>query len=444
MISINTSDLEREYIGILERDLYDVGQVEKDPLGNAIYLFFISRNKIKTSITENLIDWANSYVHTVLGQHKLSRFQDKDVTSAILCYYSLKQLDCLKVVVDVKLIDSLLDRYCSRDRYFDEFTHSCIILFSLYDIKEGITSYQKVLASILKAVNSPEVMNDPKNLVFSAILLDATQDVQLLKNLLHITLGHINEKSIPYNDSIYYAWLVWQYKELFEKNALTRVRGYVREVIEGLRWSLIEKEELEEIESIYGREEGPMVLSKIQISVSLDLVSSYNKEPGILNKLDHTVILADLRVDAVKQKINETKKTVSLLGDASVLLQSAEKKILDAETKLAEDPDACLDLLGEAMESLCRTYLTQRKIPFKALSGLELHDSVIKDWKEKSSLPWTDLKYQTGLRHILRVWALKKHEAYSTNLLEEAYFILLGWRGCFEIIRMIKETNPVS
>lgn len=81
------------------------------------------------------------------------------------------------------------------------------------------------------------------------------------------------------------------------------------------------------------------------------------------------------------------------------------------------------------------------KIPLKSPSGFDLHDTVIRYWKEKTKRDWTELKNQTGLRHILRVWALKKHETYETNILEDAYLLLLGRRGYFEMLRLIDETT---
>lgn len=134
-------------------------------------------------------------------------------------------------------------------------------------------------------------------------------------------------------------------------------------------------------------------------------------------------------------------KELQLNRSTKVLLKSAENLMNKATKKVQSDPEASIDSLGECMERLCKAYLNVFGVHFGSTTGLQLHDLVIRHWKTNTGKDWTDLLYQTGVRHIIRIWSLKKHRSYETNEVEVSYLVLLGWRGFWEILRLMYDTK---
>ena len=140
---------------------------------------------------------------------------------------------------------------------------------------------------------------------------------------------------------------------------------------------------------------------------------------------------------ALKEQVISLKDKLKISKELEVG-SSAEKKLNDAEKKKA--PEDVIQALGEALEAVCRNYRALFGIESKKI-GLELHRKVVWHWKHQTGRPWTDLRYQTGTRQVIRINNLKKHEDYEPYSAEARYLILLAWRGYYEILRMIKEVQ---
>jgi hypothetical protein len=164
-----------------------------------------------------------------------------------------------------------------------------------------------------------------------------------------------------------------------------------------------------------------------------------------IDKLDYNNVFDILKIREEKDKVMKIKADLKFEGDINKFLLETEKLLEDAEGKFFSSPNDSIGALGEAMEKLCKAYCLSFNINTHSHVGLILHDKIVQYWKEKTGKDWVDLLYQTGVRHIIRVCSLKKHDFYQSNPLEVSYLILLGWRGYFEILRMIaeiKESTP--
>lgn len=148
------------------------------------------------------------------------------------------------------------------------------------------------------------------------------------------------------------------------------------------------------------------------------------------------------------RKIKDFKEQVTSIKSQIKTPKSLEfcalvdSRLLDAETKLEQDPKDVLQSLQDAMEYLCGDF-------FKALEeskdgiGLGLHTKLVDLWKRRTKRNLTELKYQTGVRHIIRLGASKEHEGYEPYREEVEYLLLIAWRGYWEILRMLKEVQEL-
>jgi hypothetical protein len=436
---MSAHDLERQYLQMIEEDLASVHHLQTDPLSTSVYLFFIARNKIQTTYIDNLIDWANTWVKAILSDGRLTKFVDRDITSALLDYYSLRQLNRLRVEVEPSGIESVLQKFFSHNRFFESITHTCLILISLINHKGEINSYESCLDEVIKAIKEPEILNDPKNMVFAALLLELNSELEQLRGLCSYALSAMENPDVQFSDKIYFTWLLWTYRDFIDKGHAARIRTFTAEVVEGLKWTLSQPI-TSEVDAVYGVDHGTKI-SKVQMSISLDLICAFNREPNMLEKVSPTILVAELKIPRTRSEAIAFRNSITFSKESMSLLVASEQKLREAESKLDVAPKDYIDTLGESMESICKAYCAAFKIGLRSPSGFDLHDTVVKHWKEKTKRDWTELKYQTGLRHILRIWALKKHETYETNVLEGAYLLLLAWRGYYEMIRLIDETS---
>lgn len=117
-----------------------------------------------------------------------------------------------------------------------------------------------------------------------------------------------------------------------------------------------------------------------------------------------------------------------------------DSRILEAESKLEQDPKDVLQALAEAMEYLCGDFFLVLEVEKRGI-GLNLHTKMVRYWEKKAKRELTELKYQTGVRLIIQLGSLKKHNGYEPQRDEVKYLLLLAWRGYWEILKMLKEVQ---
>ncbi len=253
-----------------------------EPLGDSIYLFFLTKNNIDSSGVENLIDWMKTWVRNILHEWNLTRFLDKEITSAILGYYSLNKLGIELSEINIEEINEKLAKFIRNNYFFDNPTYTSIILFSLVEQRDKIKQFNNMLEGIKKLIYQDNFYNDAKRLIFISLLMEQTKNQKDLKYIVDFCFEKINKHSLRAIDKIYYAWILWKYRELKTGKDISIILDFVKNVLENTP-AIIELDEFSEKEIVnyYGYSNGP-VISKILLSVVFDLIVDYENKTSIL------------------------------------------------------------------------------------------------------------------------------------------------------------------
>jgi hypothetical protein len=249
--------------------------MERDQLGDSIYLFFLTRNNIESPRIDNLIDWMNSHVENILNQRHLSRFVDRQITSALLGYYSLKLIGRLRTKVDIDKVDELLSKFTTDDSFFNNFTYSVLILLSLSEERNNIHLFNRVLDWVKKSVQRGAFFNDAKNLVFTSMLLHTMNAHDELKALVETCLERVSKNIERFDEKIYYAWVLWNYRAIVEDRDLSKIIEVTKTALENVVTTLGEEMVDSSIMEMYGFDTKPEGLSKILLGTSLDLLIKF-------------------------------------------------------------------------------------------------------------------------------------------------------------------------
>jgi len=273
----NFLEIESKIKKYIEKELYQINFVERprDPLGLSIYLFFLLKNKVSSPAVDNIIDWMNSWIDLIINQEKFSRFVDREITSALLGYYTLKTNKMLRVSIDESKLVKLLSLSTSNNLYFDNLTYTILILLSLTDKRSNIPSFNRILQRIKDTIKEGTIINDAKNLVFSSILLEKLKDKDSLHELVNICYKKISEKDIRFDDRIYYSWVIWNYRKLLEEH-FPSIRDFVEATLTNALTLLEEEEADESIKEMYGNEVR-FGVSRILLAILFDLIVEFNK-----------------------------------------------------------------------------------------------------------------------------------------------------------------------
>lgn len=267
------------------RDLEQVNEltiVSKDPIGYAVYLYFLLKNKIRNVEVENLIDWMNSWVESILVQQNFSKFIDRELASSLFAFFSLKTFDRLSVKVENDSLKKLFSEYIEEAHFFSNFTLSTLIAVSLAEFKEEIEEYPNLIAWIKKQVEEKSIFNDAKNVVFASMLFEQLDTKDYLKKVFDYCYERLQENNIPYYDELFYAHVLWKFRSFKEKKEdLQKIREFAEESIENAKRDML-KEEDESVKEIYGADtqkvSSKISASKIYLGVFIDLVKDFEHE----------------------------------------------------------------------------------------------------------------------------------------------------------------------
>lgn len=273
----------------IDREIFQTDMKDRlrDPLGESIYIFFLLKNGVKSPALDNLIDWMNSWVDVIINQRKFSRFIDREVTSALFGYYSLKINRMLRIEVDENKLNELLSSNITDNYYFGNFTYSTLILLSLADQKFKITSFNRILKQIKDSIEDRTIINDAKNLVFVSLLLEKLKEQSSLSKLIDNCIRKVSENDIRFDDRVYYAWVLWNYRKMREKD-FPMISNFVENTLKNTL-SMLEEEVDESIKEMYGTEVN-VSFSKILLATCLDLLISFNKAKIEISPFSYTYI----------------------------------------------------------------------------------------------------------------------------------------------------------
>lgn len=278
MAELDTID--QALLGLIQRDLKEDSDAtyNRDALGATIYLYFLLKNKIASVELDRLIDWTNEWVDNILNKQLFSRFVDRELTSGLFGYYTLKIHSKLRTQVDDhKAMNELLDRFGEDNAFFGNLTYTIIILLSVNEWWDNISSFPPTLNWVKQQMDNGRIFNDGKNIVFASMLFEKI-DPERNQRLIKMAFQKFQDQNIPFNEQIYFAWLLWNYKSHFDKKDIPKIREFVESTLNNMRPVLRQDQRQKgELESEYGSERNEKI-SKIVIGVYLDLLRSYSSD----------------------------------------------------------------------------------------------------------------------------------------------------------------------
>jgi len=346
IISMIDEDIENSIIRKIE---------EEDPLGYSVYLFFLTRNKINTRAVEVLIDWMNFWVDIILNQRKFSRFVDREFTSAILGYYTLTSINRLKTQVDMDKVVELLRIFIVNGSFFNNFTYTILIMLSMVEQKEKLPEFTRIFEWIKNNVQKEFFFNDGKNLVFTSLLLDINKEYNVLYELVKRCIDRIEKNQIRFDDMIYYAWVLWNYRKFVDTRTRQKFVHITKEVLVNSTRIFQEEKFDEDLFEVYGYDTKSKKFSKIWLSVTLDLVRNFNKT-------EHEILEIDTHY--IENKLNS-------LGWYEVWKNLANALDAFENERMSE---CCNDLRGALTTLLVKIYekLKHESPPIKEGRGLNI------------------------------------------------------------------------
>ena len=276
----------REVRELVDEELKE--DFSRDALGSAVCLYFALENKIESPVIDNSIHAMNSWIENIVIQRKFSRFVDREFTSALLGFYSLKKLKRLKKRIDPVTLNSLLSEYISENHFFNNLSYSLIIALSISDVKNDIRVFPDLFGWIEERLADESLFNDAKNLVFATMLFRRLGKKEELKKLLDSCFEKVKENDVRYQDRLYYAWVLWKNRDLRDKNDLSKIREFTEKSLENGARHLAYKEANEVSKKSYGVHLRVGRPSKIYLGVYLDLLTDFSSETIRVSKEELT------------------------------------------------------------------------------------------------------------------------------------------------------------
>ncbi|HEY83289.1 MAG TPA: hypothetical protein G4O01_08415 [Dehalococcoidia bacterium] len=254
-----------------------------DPLGFAIYLFFLLKNGVESPGTDNLVDWMNAWIDQKINQEKFGRFVDRELTSAVLASYCLKRYKRLSVNVEAKQLADIVSKHVVNRSLFNNIAYTAIILLSLADIRNKVPPFNEVLKQLEKEVTESAVFNDPKNLLFTALLFEKLGNDEKLKEVVDYCFKAVSKNKVRSDDAVYYAWVLWNYRQFREKNDIAILREFVDTTLRNIPAFFQTQAANSSIRNVYGADSKRGV-SKILVAASLDLATNFGTETVRVSK----------------------------------------------------------------------------------------------------------------------------------------------------------------
>jgi len=267
--TINTADR------MLNMDL------SEDPIGMTALLFFFLDNGLESPAVDCTVAQTNAWINEKINKQKFSRFLDRELVSAVFGNYVLSTFRRLSAQVKKETLDKVLAEHFESDHFFN-YTYSVMIALSVSD--KEVSFYGKLMDWINKTFEKESVFNDAKKLVFSAMLFDKTHDAKRLRELVESCSRKLSEGVIPYYDRIYYAWIVWNYRQFLPKQTTSNLTQLVVSTLENFIRQWREEESDKAAKSIYGQDQLDHGPSKIALGVYVDLSSDLTKNAIVVSK----------------------------------------------------------------------------------------------------------------------------------------------------------------
>ena len=267
----------------------------QEPLADSIYLYFSQKRNLTSPSVDNLFVWANSWVSEILIKNNMTRFLDRDVTSAIFCRYVLKLAGKLKIDIDMKSVNKLLEAGIKDNYYFGNTTYTALILLAIYDSKNDISSFDEVSSYLKNSITTRPILSDTKNIVFCSLLFNQLGETESLRGLVKYCLDQVTKNNIRFDDRIFYAWTLWNFRYLVQ-DKIMNIRNFVEASLEDFCRALQVIVADGFILDLYGQDTRSKV-SRIALGLCLDLIIDYNAKMVHSSAIDTLLILQ--RIDSL-------------------------------------------------------------------------------------------------------------------------------------------------
>jgi len=96
---------------------------------------------------------------------------------------------------------------------FKNIAYTAIILLSLADIRKKIPPFNNVLKWLEKEVSEFVAFNDPKNLLFTALLFEKLGNGGKLREVVDYCFKVVLRNKVRSDDAVYCAWVLWNYRQ---------------------------------------------------------------------------------------------------------------------------------------------------------------------------------------------------------------------------------------
>jgi hypothetical protein len=273
----NTETVENRVRKAINRDLIE--GPDADPLGDTVYLFFLLKNRIENPFTDQLVDWLNSWIDRVINRSEFGRYVDRELISAVFGYAILSQFNRSKVKVEESQIRRLLEGFQRGGLLFQNLTYTLLLGYADNVLKFKLVSSDQLQQTIADRIEDKSLFNDGKNVAFSCMILSENNSA-LFDSLLEASYAMIRKGAVPFDERVFYAWILWKYRSRWKKDDLTFIRGYVETSLSNLfemLEALAENPTDPALTLLFG-EDTRRRFSKILLGFALDLAREFEEK----------------------------------------------------------------------------------------------------------------------------------------------------------------------
>lgn len=278
---ISASSTNERILTQINQDLLDLSE---DPLSNALDLLFLLESNVDSPQVAQLIEWSNSWLIKILVQKEISRYADRDFTSALICRFALRRAKKLREKIPLETLKERFDHFLDGNSFFDSFGFTALIVMSLHQDIAGHESYDRVVSWLREEIRQRLVFSDSKNIVFACLFLETVDDEAILSDLVDYAVWSMEQAAVVSTyDKLYLAWTIWRQRTRVKRIDAATLRTAVQSVLQNS--NILQQEEAyvdPTLQELYG---SPMTYrpSRLALIILFDLNRSF---------YDNTVTLA--------------------------------------------------------------------------------------------------------------------------------------------------------
>src|SRR5439155_17227357 len=109
---------------------------------------------------------------------------------------------------------------------FENLTYTLLLAYADKVLGLEFFSKDQMEALISKRVKDRSLFNDGKNVAFGCMLLEKLESPSL-DSIVDESLRFAQRGNVPFDERIYYSWVLWKYRTRLKTEDLTFVRKYV-------------------------------------------------------------------------------------------------------------------------------------------------------------------------------------------------------------------------